>query len=105
MISKTKGLYTGIPILLYRRGKPKEWLKSSEKTKMKQNVTTEKILGTGKNLYLVNWSKCTNFGYKLMRGDSEKEVFNNHLFSRNDEVNFIITKISEENLPVIFKQV
>lgn len=70
---------------------------------MKQNVTTTKILGKGKNLYLVNWSRCANFGYNLVRADSEEEAYNDHLFSKNNEVNFIITKISEKSLPVIFK--
>ena len=68
------------------------------------NVSESKIIGYGKNLYLVCWSRIANFGYNLMRGNSEKEVFENHLFSPNKEVNFIIVKISEKDLPVIFKQ-
>ena len=72
------------------------------KTKMKQKVTEKEILGTGKYLYLVSWSRCANFGYNLIRGDSEKEVYKYHAFSQNKEVNFIITKISKHDLPVIF---
>ena len=77
--------------------------RNKEQKKGTQNVTSKKIIGSGKNLYLVNWSRCANFGYNLMRADTEEEAYKNHLFSKNDEVNFIITKISEENLPVIFK--
>lgn len=72
--------------------------------KMEIKVSEKKILGQGKNLYLLNWSRCANFGYNLIRADSEQEAFDNHLFSKNKEVNFIITKIDEKNLPVIFKQ-
>lgn len=71
---------------------------------METKVSEKKILGQGKNLYLVNWSRCANFGYDIVRADSEKEAFDNHLYSPNKEVNFIITKIDSENLPVIFKQ-
>ena len=71
---------------------------------MNGKVTEQNILGTGKNLYLVNWSRCANFGYNLMRGDTEKDVYDNHLFKNNKEVNFIITKISENDMPVVFKQ-
>ena len=71
---------------------------------MNKFVTEEAIIGKGKNLYLVNWSRCINFGYTLMRGDSEEDVFNEHLFSKNVEVNFIITKISDADMPVVFKQ-
>jgi len=71
---------------------------------MKPFVTQTKILGKGKNLYLVNWSRIANFGYNLMRADSEQEAFEKHLFSMNKEVNFIITKINETDLPVVFNQ-
>ena len=70
----------------------------------KSKITKTSILGKGKNLYLINWSRVANFGYDLFRGDSETHAFKQHAFSRNKEVNFIITKISENNLPVIFKQ-
>lgn len=70
---------------------------------METKVSEKRILGVGKNLYLICWSKCANFGYILMRGNSEKEVYQNQFFSVDNEVNFIITKIDENNLPVIFK--
>ena len=64
-------------------------------------TTEKKIFGFGKNLYLVNWSRVANFGYNLIRGDSEQEVIDEHLFSGNDEVAFIVTKIDENNMPVV----
>lgn len=76
----------------------------NEKEKQQsQDVSQRKISGTGKNLYLVCWSRCANFGYDLQRADSEKDAYDNHVFSPNKAVNYIITKISESNLPVIFK--
>ena len=66
-------------------------------------VTERKIFGSGKNLYLVNWSRFANFGYDLVNADNEQEAYKNHLFSQNKEVNFIITRISANDLPVIFK--
>lgn len=79
--------------------------KQSVKRRLKQEKVSEaKIMGHGKNLYLVCWSRCANFGYNLMRGNSEQEVFEDHAFSPNKEVNFIIVKISERDLPVIFTQ-
>ena len=72
---------------------------------MKGKVTEKKILSVkGKNLYLVNWSRIANFGYDIVRADTEQEAFENHLYSKNKEVNFIITKIDENNMPVIFEQ-
>jgi len=70
-----------------------------------QEITNKSIIGSGENLYLVNWSMCVNFGYDLIRADTEEEAYNYHLYSKNKEVNFIVTKISKENLPVIFKGV
>ena len=70
----------------------------------KGRVSEKRIIGSGKNLYLICWSRCANFGYNLMKADNEEDVFKKHLFNKNKEVNFIITKIDEANLPVIFKQ-
>ena len=70
-------------------------------------VTKKSILGTEKensNIYLINWSRCANFGYDLMYAKSEQDAFKKHPYSKNTEVNFIITKISRNDLPVIFKQ-
>ena len=58
----------------------------------------------GDNLYLVNWSCGANFGFNLIYGNSEKEVFEGHYFSKNKNVNFIITKISKTDLPVVFQR-
>ena len=77
---------------------------NKEKKKVVPYVTTKKIIGQGKNLYLVNWSRCANFGYNIYRGDSEEDVFNDHLFSKNPYVNMIITVIDPKNMPVVFKQ-
>ena len=74
------------------------------KQEEKGKASEVSISGQGKNLYLVNWSRVANFGYNLLRGDSEQEVFEQHPFSKNNEVNFIITKISEDNLPIVFKR-
>ena len=68
------------------------------------NVTTKKILGKGKNLYLINWSYVANFGFELIMADNEKDAYEKHIYSKNKEVNFIITKISKKHLPVIFKK-
>ena len=72
---------------------------------MEGKVTEKKILfNEGKNLYLINWSRLANFGYDIVRANSEREAFEGHLYSRNKEVNFIITKIDENNMPVLFEQ-
>lgn len=68
------------------------------------DVTNKKIYGKGINLYLVCWSRSANFGYNLMNADTERDAYNNHPFSKNKEVNFIITKIDSNNMPVIFKE-
>ena len=74
-------------------------------SEMNGKVTEKKILfDRGENLYLVNWSRLANFGYDLVRADTEQEAFENHLYSQNKEVNFIITKIDENNMPVLFEQ-
>jgi len=72
---------------------------------LKPYVTERTIYGKGRNLYLVCWSRCANFGYSLMMGDTEQEVYNSHLYSKNKEVSFIITKINRSDLPVIFRGV
>lgn len=71
------------------------------------NVTNKPIMGCkdANSLYLVNWSYCANFGYDLIRADSEEEAVIRHAYSSNAQVNFIVTKIDPTNLPVIAKGV
>lgn len=70
----------------------------------KGQITEKRIIGHGKNLYLINWSRSANFGYDLVLADTEDEAYKDHLFSLNEDVDFIVTKISRRSLPIIYKK-
>ena len=85
--------------------KDKQELSVRQIRKDNLQVTDKQILGQGKNLYLVCWSRTANFGYNLVRGDSESQIIEDFLFSLNPYVNLIITQIDIKNMPVISKAI
>jgi len=64
-------------------------------------VTDMKILGKGKNLYLLNWYHYANHGCMLIQADTEKEA--REVCMYGDSVTFLVTKIDPENMPVVFE--
>ena len=62
----------------------------------------DKIIGAGKNLYMVMWFYHDNREVYLCRADSEEEARNLSMY--NDSVTFIVVKVNPDEMPIIFSE-